>query len=136
MLIWGFTLSGKRVHRGFTKRGFTKRGVHRGFTKRGPCGPPGYGPDGANNKPAIHHKRLELYETTSIRPMFISGCCRPIINTTVSLISLKKINGEFKIIMHLNSSMSTGQPVSTSTLAITALVSLPNLIISYNGHKN
>ena len=50
----GVTLSGKGIHRGFTKRGvhrgFTKRGVHRGggFTKRGvhmnPVNPPGYGP--------------------------------------------------------------------------------------------
>ena len=29
--------------------------------------------------------------------------------------------------------MSTGQPVSISNLAITGLVSLPNLIISYDG---
>ena len=31
--------------------------------------------------------------------------------------------------------MSTGQPVSISKLAITGLVSLPNLIISYDGNR-
>ena len=38
--------------------------------------------------------------------------------------------------MKFNSSMSTGQPVSISKLAVTGLFSLPNLIISYNGNKN
>ena len=38
--------------------------------------------------------------------------------------------------INIYNSMSIGQPMSSSKLAITGLVSLPNLMISYNGNKN
>ena len=38
--------------------------------------------------------------------------------------------------IQFNSSMSIVQPLSSSELAITGLVSLPNLMISYNGNTN
>ena len=65
--------------------------------------------------------------------MFITGCCGPKIKTTVlkpfiSILKHKMDN------INISNSMSTGQPVSTSKVAITGRVSLPNLMISYNGN--
>ena len=83
------------------------------------------------------------YEKTSI--IFISGCCRRKINTTVLKpfnsigppISFYNINGKYKYkYMQFNTSMATDQPVSVSKLAATGLVSLQNLIIGYNANNN
>ena len=62
---------------------------------------------------------------------------RPKFNMTVlkPFSSILKKYGLYKYMQH-NSSMSTGQSMSSSKLAITGLVSLPNLMISYNGNKN
>ena len=43
---------------------------------------------------------------------------------------------EYYKYIQFNTSMSTGQPMSSSKLAITGLVSLPYLMISYNGNTN
>ena len=45
------------------------------------------------------------------------------------------VNGEFEYSMQFSSSTSTGQPVRTSQLAITGLVSTPNLLIGRTGIK-
>ena len=68
--------------------------------------------------------------------MFVSGCCGPKVNTTVlkPFISILKHRIPMENInKYICNSMSAGQPVSTSKVAITGLVSLPNLTISYNG---
>ena len=60
---------------------------------------------------------------------------RPQINMTV----LKPFNSILKKEMEyiiIYNSMSTGQPMSSSELAITGLVSLQNLMISYDGNTN